>query len=326
MSTRQELVQLLRDRGVEKVWGRGLTTRTKAELLEFINHTDEQFSGGQVRHLSHSQLTDLQICGLKYYFKRVDPKAPHFPMTGKMQDGRAMHRAFALGYEEKKGNLGGHEANVSAMMDCFVQTFQDPEEDVDWTDCDRAYMEETGVALVNLYHGEIMPEVWPLAVEEKHNVNFVNRPYSMMVIPDLIGMDVPGVPRPPVIVVDHKTGSKTPDANEAEWNDQLTAGALAHSAKEGTLPDRVELHKAIYMRRGPKDAGVYRKLAQTEHGVVGVAVIQATRTQDQINRYLKTLEIAARKMSEGIWEPARQGAWPCTPTACDYWAYCHKEF
>ena len=52
--TRHDIIQKLRDMGVENVWGRGLSTRTKAELLEFLNHCEAEAADNGIRHLSYS--------------------------------------------------------------------------------------------------------------------------------------------------------------------------------------------------------------------------------------------------------------------------------
>lgn len=314
--TRRELIEELRSRGIDKIWGRGLTTRSKSELIEYLNHVD---SGDGARHLSYSQLSDYMICGLRYYFKRVDPKAPKFPLSSRMHLGGCYHKGLAEGLEEKM--LSGSQPAESLMTDRFIEAYQNPEGEVDWTD-DKQYLETQGVELVRLYRQVLIPRLTPRAVEESFTVSFSNREFTLLTIPDLEAE----TDMKTIHVIDHKTASKTPTREEAVSNDQLTAYALAHKAKEGTLPDRVAIHKAVLLKKEPKSADVYHACKFTDKGFVGIAPLEDVRTEKHIQRYLKTMELQTRLLAQGIYMPAKPGFWPCTPGACDFWEYCHENF
>jgi len=315
--TRKELIEQLRARGIEKIWGRGLSTRTKAELLEYLAHIE---AGTTIRHLSYSQLIDFQICGLRYYFKRVDPNAPKFPASGRMMFGKAYDYGVSVGLEDKQQT--GNDPPVDLMLDAFKQAWDNPDQDVDWTGEDKSWLEAQGIELVALYRDGLIPDIIPLAVQDEFSITFSNRDYQLMVIPDL-----EAELSKEVHIIDHKTGMTAPGEYEAEVSEQLTCYALAYQVKTGELPDKVAIHKAVALRKAPRSTlPRYKTIKETDQGFIGISTIESKRTPDRIKRYLKTMEITIRLIQEGIFPPARSGAWPCTPEACEYWQYCHTNF
>jgi len=316
--TRAEMIEKLRSMGIMEIWGRGLTTRTKSELAEYLHHVD----GSGVRHLSYSQLNDYMMCGMRYFFKRVDRDAPKFPMPGRVQLGRAYDLGLQTGLEEKQA--GADEPNETAMTDAFVQTLHEPSDRIEWQEDESIDRAETqGLALVKLYRSKLIPTIQPSAVQEKTEISFSNREWSVMVIPDLEGTVSDSVQ-----VVDHKIGAKSPALVEAETSDQLTAEAMAYQSKTGKLPDRVAIHRAVTWKKAPKRETAEKLAAviDTDAGAVGIAKIESARDQARVNRYLKIMDIQVRLISQSIYLPARSGAWPCTPDACEYWQYCHEKF
>jgi hypothetical protein len=236
--------------------------------------------------------------------------------------GSAYHSALAEGLEEKR--IGGREPNESMMTDVFNQGMNQEDREVDWSGDDKGSLEYDGLELVKLYRSSIIPTIEPIEVEERYQITFAERDYTLLVIPDLCA-DQGGKHR---VIVDHKTASKTPSANEAEISDQLTAYALAHKAKHGTLPDSVALHKAVALKKTPKADSIkmYSAMHETEHGFVGIAPVIGYRDETQVTRYLKTMELVIRQIVQGIYTPAPTGVWWCNPTSCNYWDYCHRQF
>jgi hypothetical protein len=318
--TRREIIAALQAKGIQSVWGRGLSTRTKGELEEYLAATSAT-ERGYARHFSHSAITEWHKCGCYYYFKRIDPKAPKFPKALKLHRGSCHHRGLEQGLEEKMQS--GREPNETAMTDAYVEAFQNPAEEVDWTDADRNREESNGVNLVKLYRKVIIPQVSPTAVEDKYSVVFSNRPWTFMVITDMEATTENGVE----VVVDHKVGVKSPASDEAEVSEQLTAYAMAFQAKTGRIPI-VRIDRAISWRGTPQKKTVERfsAIQDTPHGMVGIVSITSTRTQEQINHYLRVfLQSAADGISKGVFSPPWSDfAWWCRPASCDYWSYCHQ--
>jgi hypothetical protein len=324
--TRRELISLLQAKGIESVWGRGLTTRTKAELEEYIGAVAAT-EKGFARHLSHSAITEYRKCGLLYYFKRVDKKAPKFPPRPAMHYGRAYHRGLEQGLGEKM--VSGQEPNESTMTDAFMETWR-AGEDVEWTDEDRGVMEANGVALIKLYREGIIPDLEPTAVEDRYSVTFANRDWLFSVITDLEAKDAEtgkslAVERE--ILVDHKTASKSPYENEALTSEQLTAYAMAFLSKTGRIPGLVRIDKAVAMKGMPRDETLkrYKTIKKTPNGIIGIAPLEAERSQDDIDHYLRVMQAAADGIAKGVWLPPWSDfAWWCRPGACDFWQYCHE--
>jgi hypothetical protein len=324
MTTRKQLIGNLRALGIDKIWGRGLSIRTKAELQEFINAMEAQrdlASGKRFDHLSYSQVSQYLMCGLEYYFKRLDPNAPHFPPDAKMRLGSAYHVGLATGLEDVK--RGAPDPPVDLLTDAFAEAFNGDADEVDWTGFDRPRMERQGLAMVELYRDYIMPPLMPTAVEEGFRVTFQNRDWTMFVVPDAEGIDLDDGKS---VLIDHKCGAKIADANSARDSEQLSAGALAALGKVGKLPDSLEIHQAVYYKTQPKKKEAFAAISDGTQEVVGIQVIESTRDDRSIRRYLRTMEMVIEGLLVGRFQPASSWAWWCAENQCNYWDYCHEQF
>lgn len=324
MATRKELIEGLRADGVDKIWGRGLSVRTKAELQEYINAVEAQkdmANGKRFDHLSYSQVSSYLMCGLQYYFRRLDPNAPKFPPSAKMRLGSAYHVGVAAGLDNMRNVLGLAPSDL--VSDAFAETFNADAGEVDWTDADRPKMEKQGLAMAELYRSHVMPKIIPRAVEEGFRVTFQNRDWTMFVVPDLEGDNAENKK---TILVDHKCGAKVADKNAARDSEQLSAGALAALGKTGKMPDSLEIHQAVYYKTQPKKKEAFVALSDGTQEVVGIQIVESTRNDRSIRRYLHTMEMVIEGLLVGRFQPASSWAWWCAEGQCDHWDYCHENF
>jgi hypothetical protein len=113
----------------------------------------------------------------------------------------------------------------------------------------------------------------------------------------------------------------------ASTEEQLSAYAMAYYAEADKLPDKVRLDVAVNMRGKPlkKSLQHYVKGAETKHGSVGIVLLEAERTQEDINHYLNVMDQTISGLNAGIFNYAAPMAWWCGPDACEYWDYCRKR-
>lgn len=323
MATRKALIEGLRADGVDKIWGRGLSVRTKDEIEEYINAVEAQkdmASGKRFDHLSWSQVSSYLMCGLQYKYRRLDPNAPQFPPSAKMRLGSAYHAGVAVGLRDIKGTSPHPPASL--VSDAFAETFNADAGEVDWTDADRPKMEKQGLKMVELYRTAVMPTIAPSAIEEGFRVTFQNRDWTMLVVPDLEGIDH----NLKNILVDHKCGAKVADKNAARDLEQLSAGALAALGKTGKLPDSLEIHQAVYYKTQPKKKEAFVALSDGTQEVVGIQIVRSTRDDRAIKRWMRTMEMVIEGLLVGRFQPASSWAWWCSEKTCDYWQYCQENF
>ncbi len=292
---------------------------------------------GELISLSFSRMAEYRKCGRLYYFNRLDPEAPKPPKRHYLITGSAYHAGVGLGLKEKKKT--GLEPNLGAMQDAYIEALRRPtdrdgqELEVTWPeDIDQNVEEAQGVELVGLYRSAVMPSLWPENVEQAFNVDFKNRPWRLVVIPDFEGetkgLNYKGWKKEKLnILIDHKKTAKAPSDGEADYNEQLTAYALAKYADSGQLPDVVRLDWAISWKTAPKKKTAERLagVKETKNGAVGILPMSAKRTLEDINHYLSVMETTAKALESNIFNYAPPVAWYCTPKACDFWEYCRKR-
>jgi hypothetical protein len=272
------------------------------------------------RRISYSQINEFRKCGRLFYFNRIDPDAPRFPVPYYFQFGSAYHKGLEVGLADKKDT--GREPNLSMMLDAFNETLKKPDREIDWTGSDLQELETNGLELVSIYRNDIVPGIEPVSVEEPRIITFRNRDYNMLTISDLEAVQTDNV-----MTIDHKTAKETPTMNEAHDSEQLTAYALSYYSEFGKIPDKVRLDYAVRMKKGPGKVTKHRYISarETKHGFVGIVPVESKRTIDHIKWYLAVIEDTVKMMDIGVYLAAPAGSWYCTEYACDKWDYCHSK-
>ena len=103
---------------------------------------------------------------------------------------------------------------------------------------------------------------------------------------------------------DTKTSAKTPPANAADKSDQLTIYAMMSHVIDGAIPDRLVL-----------DYLVDTKMPEYKPFV-------STRTVDDFNPLLRRIEAVLMALEKGVFIPAQETDWGCSPRWCGYWETC----
>jgi hypothetical protein len=278
-----------------------------------------------IDHLSYSQIAEYRRCGRLAFFRRYDKSAPKYPVPARMHQGTAYDKGVSVGLAEKAVN--GHEPNETAMTDAFIQTLQNPDREVDWTEDNPREAESNGLGLVRLYRSVMIPDIMPIRVQEKHAVIFKNRPWSMIVVPDCEAEDA----NQKSVIIDHKRSGKAPKPDSARSSEQLTAYSVAWQSRTGSLPSLVRLDYALAYKGTPDDVNKFSAITRSASGgTLGIMSLESNRDEAALRRYLQIMESVAVNLQASLdgkieWQFAAPDSWWCSPKWCEYWDYCHQN-
>lgn len=103
---------------------------------------------------------------------------------------------------------------------------------------------------------------------------------------------------------DTKTTGKTPPANVADKDDQLTIYAMMAKVVDGAIPESLYLDYLIDLK-SPVAKSFY-----------------TSREAEDFEPILRRVEVASKALEKGIFVPARETDWWCNPRWCGYHATC----
>lgn len=247
------------------------------------------------RHLSHTQLELLSKCGLAWEFRYV--KGIKSPPGVALVVGKGTHGAIEkdLGRKLEWGELLPDDAIADFAADATRTEWEKdpPKPDEDGSPADLGGAVDMAVALAELHHKALAPDINPIAVERRFLLELPGFPFD---IEGQIDIEEEGVIR------DTKTASKAPSTDAADRSDQLTLYAM-EAASRGAAPSRLVLDHLVKTKT-PK-----------------VVSMETTRTADDHNRLLRKVEAAAKVIESGAFLPAPKvpGVWWCSSRFCGYW-------
>lgn len=241
-------------------------------------------------YLSVSQVKLYLSCPLKYRFRYVDRIRK--PVPAALILGGAVHKAVEANYRQKMSS--GRDMAVDTAQDVFTAAWDEAvRQDVAWEDEDPATLKHQGAALVGLYMREVAPGIQPVAVEEQFFIDFSNVEYGFMGYMDVVTADER--------VRDTKTAKRSPEADAADREMQLTAYALGYKTLYGAYPKSLGLD-VLVATKAPK-----------------VVSLDTVREARDTNRFLGLVGRVARCIGLGLYYPNPTG-WLCK--VCEYEREC----
>lgn len=252
-------------------------------------------------HLSISQLNMLSRCGEQYRRRYISREI--IPPGIAMLVGSAVDRAVTRNLEER---LNGREllpvdavaeiasAGYVARLDTTDVLLTEDEESIG-IDAARGRGQDKSVRLARLHAIELAPAIEPTHLQRKVEVDLTGYDYSLL---GFIDIQERGAIR------DTKTASKTPAADTADKDDQLTIYALMAQVIDGAIPERLCLDYLIDTEQ-PK-----------------TKILHTARTVEDFHPLLRRVEVATRALAAGVFIPARETDWVCSPRWCGYHATC----
>ncbi len=251
-------------------------------------------------HLSYTQLNMLLRCGEQYRRRYLEGEKVPPGSAGAL--GKSFHLAQEFNYRQKITTK--QDLPVKEVKDTFSDSFDIESKNVLWTPEEaqagiakvKGELKDDGIRLVETYHQEVASSTQPESCEESVTVPLDNFPYDLKCVIDLVDDKR--------IIHDSKTRGKSPVADEADKSIQLTAYALAYRVSRQKPEKGLQLDVAVRTKT-PK-----------------IVTLPTKRTNEQIGRLLETMTRAAMAIQHGIFLPAPEGAWYCSPKYCGYYGTC----
>ena len=273
-------------------------------------------------HLSASQVNTYLTCPLQHFWRyherlKIPPKSA-------MTLSKSIHFGIEGNYRQK---VKSHkDLSLPEVLDRFSTDFDYRKHETLWQKDEKPpKIKDEGVGLLSVYHKDVAPKVQPSHVEHKFKVTFENFDVPLIGYLDLIAE--------PGIIIDHKTSAKAPSVMEKETKAslQLTAYSLGYRAKFHKLEKGIRVD--VMFRTQPPKKKKQPKATQKPKAIKKpkppkepkVLPFPTTRTQHDINRFLKQMAYVAKAIEEELYYP-RQPGWQCTPDWCGFYAICHKEW
>lgn len=159
---------------------------------------------------------------------------------------------------------------------------------------------DMAVALSIVHHLQVAPKVNPAHIERPWVLELRGSKYDLA---GRIDIQETGEAATPGTIRDTKTCARSPAAGDADSKDQLTMYALAALTLDGAIPPLVMDY--LVKTKVPK------------------AVTQSTvRTQEDLGVLLRRIEVMISAIQHGVFVPASQENWWCSPRWCGYFDSC----
>ena len=253
-----------------------------------------------IHHLSPSALNLLQMCGEAYRRKYIEGQRTTKGSAAAI--GIATHRSAEVDLTAKKveGILLPDEVIPDLASDSFEEAWaaddlelsKEEKQDKAGT---RAKSKDQTLALADLHHGDLAPELVPEHIEHRMEAKLDGLPFSLMGYADVIEVD--GTIR------DLKTRGKSPRAADASEDLGLQWYSLLLHLNEGVLPPALMLD-VLVKTKTPKRVTVDTK-PSGDHAPL-----------------LERIERAAAVIEAGAFLPAQPGHWKCSEKFCEFYDDC----
>jgi len=225
-------------------------------------------------HLSVTQLRMYLRCPLQYYFRYIC--GLKIPPTGSLTLGRTVHHTLEENYRQK---IQSHQdLPLQQIQDIFSQRWDEEAQLTLFEEGEKpGQLKDEGVRLLAPYYQNVAPSVQPVEVEREFLVDTGATQLPLKGYIDLI--DDQGT------IIDHKTTKRSFPADAAAKDLQLTAYAFAYRALYGQSESGLRL-----------DALVRTKQAKVQQ-------LETTRTQADIDRFLRLAEHVERAIKSEVYYP-----------------------
>jgi len=290
MTTRLELIEQLKTKGINQVFGRPLWRCLKEELEFTVRQNAPSY-------LSFSAINTYLRCGLQYYFRYI--LNLKIPPPGAVVLGSAVHKGLSFDFRQK---VETHEnLPTNQVLEVFSEHFDLEKDNALWEEGENpGEAKDQGVAVLSMYHQGRAQKLQPQQVEKKVKVVFDNVDYDLIGYIDLVTEDKQ--------LRDLKTKSRSMSEAEVANDLQLTTYAFAYHEETGAFPQGLGFDVLVRSPKNPK-----------------VQITETQRTQVDCLRFLAYLARVADGIYKNVFLPAQPGSWVCSPKWCGFFEICQKE-
>jgi hypothetical protein len=253
-------------------------------------------------HISHTQIQMLLKCGIQYEFRYVNGKIA--PPSASLVRGKCGHKTLEKNFKQKIESK--QDLPVDELKDTFSDEWEKSKYEIAWKTKEMGDLspakaggifKDSGIAMIGKFHEEQSPVIYPVAVEDPFEILFEGGYPKLIGFTDRIdeGEEIGEV----------KFVSKSPNADDARTDIQLTIEEFGYRMKYGRPPKKLKKQFAISTKE-PKTLS-----QEVEH-----------RDDATINRLMWRIQASMMALQKGVLTPAPHGAWWCSENWCGYWNQC----
>jgi hypothetical protein len=260
------------------------------------------------KHISPSQIMMFTRCGEQYrrrYIER-DVIAPGIAQV----KGTAIHKGADLNFRQKIDSKV--DLKPGDVVDFAVATFEGQvnneglhlsvEEEGRGKIVVVGEAKDSTAKMAGAFISSVAPKYQPVAVEEDVFVELESSPVNLRGILDM-RTDAKQI-------MELKTSAKAWNQEQVDRSGQLTFYSMLYRSKTGEDPNGIVLENIIASK---SKAGEDRLRTET---------FPTVRGMDDYQRMIARLNAVVEAINKGIFPPAFEGWWGCSPRFCGYWNTC----
>lgn len=257
---------------------------------------------------TNSSLMTNQNCGERY--RRIYEEREWRPSSARQARGRVVHHTVGrtLLRKMETHELPSLEEVRDIAADAFEREWADneialqPEERELGEPIVRAHSKDFSIALSGLHRTDVAPNINPIGVERRITVKPQDMDIEIEGTIDLVDGHVAGD-----IIRDTKTSEKSPAKSMAEDSQQLTMYGLLRRAETGRMPVAYGLDVLV---RTPA------------RGDLKYVSLVTMRDHVDLTALVSRLNASVDAVSKGVFVPASESWWGCSPAYCEFWDSC----
>ncbi|MDH4178914.1 MAG: PD-(D/E)XK nuclease family protein [Armatimonadota bacterium] len=254
------------------------------------------------KRISYTQLNMFLRCGEQYRRRYIEGEI--IPPSGSLVRGRTCHAAEEKNFRQKIQSK--QDLPLAEVLDAFSTAWEEEKYSIAFTEEELegqtptaalGTWKDSGVALLTVYQEQIAPLARPTHVEQGFTVNFQGGYPPLIGYLDRIDDHT--------IIADVKHVAKSPSQGAIDSDMQMTVYDLGFRTAFGRTPTALV-----------RECAVATKTPKT--------VVQRceARSPQAINHLLCRIEAFLDAMQKGVFLPADNGHWCCSPKWCGYYHSC----
>jgi RecB family exonuclease len=254
------------------------------------------------KYLSPSQINTYLRCPEQYRRRYI--KNEIIPPAIALLKGTSVHKASEKNFKQKIASRV--DLPKQDIIDISVTTFEDTMKNeglfLNKEEEDRGKAVVVGeakdsvVVFSSLYSAQVAPRYQPKEVEKDQLIELADAPFNLKGRVDLIDENEK--------IIDLKTGTKTRSQDDVDRDTQLTFYSMTYRAIHGCDPTGLVIEQVID-----------KKVPENK-------TFTTTRNMKDYEALINRINVVSLGIKKGVFPPATDGAWWCSPLRCGFWFTC----